>query len=71
MLLFVVLFYVYPLKFLFTVLTEGYLGRDSNSFGSGLQMRQLMAMYGIGFAAVYLLSLPCTSMPGVSETFFN
>lgn len=55
MLLFVVLFYVYPLKFLFTVLTEGYIGQNTAAFGTGLQMRQLMTLYGVGFAAVYLL----------------
>jgi uncharacterized membrane protein len=52
-LLFVVLFYVYPLKFLFTVLTNGWIGQDASAFGSGAQMRELMILYGIGFIAVY------------------
>jgi uncharacterized membrane protein len=54
-LLFVVLFYVYPLKFLFTVLTLGVLGGDSAAFGTVSQMRELMVLYGVGFTAVYLL----------------
>jgi uncharacterized membrane protein len=54
MLLFVVLFYVYPLKFLFTVLTAGVLG-DNGAFGTPAQMRELMVLYGVGFTAVYLL----------------
>jgi uncharacterized membrane protein len=53
-LLFVVLFYVYPLKFLFSVLTSGFLG-DTAAFGTPDQMRELMTLYGVGFAAVYLL----------------
>jgi uncharacterized membrane protein len=54
-LLFVVLFYVYPLKFLFTVLTNGWIGQDATAFGSGAQMRELMVIYGLGFIAVYAL----------------
>jgi uncharacterized membrane protein len=54
-LLFVVLFYVYPLKFLFTVLASGILGGDNSALGNGTQMRELMVLYGVGFAAVYLL----------------
>jgi uncharacterized membrane protein len=53
-LLFVVLFFVYPLKFLFTVLTYGVLG-DNAAFGTSGQMRELMVLYGIGHTAVYLL----------------
>lgn len=55
LLLFVVLFYVYPLKFLFTVLTNGWIGQDVSAFGSGMQMRELMILYGLGFIAVYVL----------------
>jgi uncharacterized membrane protein len=55
LLLFVVLFYVYPLKFLFTVLTNGWIGQDASAFGSVAQMRELLALYGVGFIAVYLL----------------
>jgi uncharacterized membrane protein len=54
-LLFVILFYVYPLKFLFTVLATGWLGGDVHVFGTAGQMRELMVLYGVGFAAVYLL----------------
>jgi uncharacterized membrane protein len=54
-LLFVVLYYVYPLKFLFTVLTNGWIGHDVSAFGTGGQMRQLLLLYGVGFAAVYML----------------
>jgi len=54
LLLFVVLFYVYPLKFLFTVLTVGYLG-DNSAFGTTAQLRELMVLYGVGFMSVYLL----------------
>jgi hypothetical protein len=55
LLLFVVLFYVYPLKFLFTLLTSGVIGGDNSAFGTGAQMRELMVLYGVGFTAVYLL----------------
>lgn len=55
LLLFVVLFYVYPLKFLFTVLSSGFLGGDNAAFGTAAQMRELMMLYGLGFTAVYLL----------------
>jgi uncharacterized membrane protein len=54
-LLFVVLYYVYPLKFLFTVLTTAWIGQDVSAYGSGTQMRELMLLYGVGFTAVYLL----------------
>jgi uncharacterized membrane protein len=54
-LLFVVLYYVYPLKFLFTVLTAAWIGQDVSAYGSGTQMRELMLLYGVGFTAVYLL----------------
>jgi uncharacterized membrane protein len=55
LLLFVVLFYVYPLKFLFTVLATGWLGGDPSAFGTAWQMRELMLLYGVGFTAIYLL----------------
>jgi uncharacterized membrane protein len=54
-LLFVVLFYVYPLKFLFTVLTTGWIDQDVSAFGSHTQMRELMILYGVGFMAIYWL----------------
>ena len=55
LLLFVVLFYVYPLKFLFTVLASGIIGGDNSAIGTTSQMRDLMVLYGVGFTAVYLL----------------
>jgi uncharacterized membrane protein len=59
-LLFVVLFYVYPLKFLFTLLTRGIFA-GSSPFGNQQQpissgeVPTLMIIYGLGFVAVYLL----------------
>ena len=55
-LLFVVVSYIYPLKFLFT----GIVGPDGRRFGQGSfirleQMSTLMIVYGIGFAAIFLL----------------
>ena len=60
-LLFVVLFYVYPLKFLFTFLvgqlTHGALmpGGESHAhlFQSEGEARALLVIYGLGFAAVF------------------
>ncbi|MEO6803743.1 MAG: TMEM175 family protein [Granulicella sp.] len=54
MLLFVVLFYVYPLKFLFRL----FIGQIAGTEGNELQPQQgvqLMVIYGLGFAAIYLL----------------
>jgi uncharacterized membrane protein len=55
-LLFVVLFYVYPLKFLFTTIF-GQLAHHENSvhFATASQVTELMLLYGLGFAAVYVL----------------
>ena len=56
-LLFVVLFYVYPLKFLMTLL----LGPNGALLGghvdaeTGMRMPALMTMYGVGFVAVFVL----------------
>jgi uncharacterized membrane protein len=50
-LLITVLFYVYPLKFLFTIAT-GHVAADV--FTSQSQVRELMVVYGAGFAAIYL-----------------
>lgn len=52
LLLFTVLFYVYPLKFLFSVASAN----DARHpvFSSTLQLRELMVTYGLGFAAIYL-----------------
>ena len=55
-LLFIVLFFVYPLKFLFTMVVDSILG-----FTEGQQMIEpsqgplLMAIYGVGFVAVQLV----------------
>lgn len=61
-LLFVVAFYVYPLKFLFTVLTDGLTGyRDVDAAGKtimamqGQDWRPLMLIYSAGFIALYTL----------------
>ena len=54
-LLFVVLFFVYPLKFLFTVLVNVWVGHDLTAFGTSAQMRELLLLYGVGFTLVYVL----------------
>ena len=54
-LLFTVLFYVYPLKFLFTLIASQATGDAHHAFSSDLQARELMMVYGAGFAAVYLI----------------
>ncbi|MFA6955422.1 MAG: TMEM175 family protein [Thermoanaerobaculia bacterium] len=52
-LLFVILFYVYPLKFLFTELYRVFTGGGwAVAFGDG---RALMAVYSAGFVAVFLM----------------
>jgi hypothetical protein len=55
-LLFLVLFYIYPLKFLFTSLF-GQIARHENGaqFTTSSQVTELMVLYGIGFAVVYFL----------------
>jgi uncharacterized membrane protein len=53
--LFLVLFYVYPLKFLFNVSITGLFGGAAQSLSiSGSQFSTLLVIYGLGFAAVYL-----------------
>jgi len=56
-LLFVVLFYVYPLKFLFKVLTRVYfgLGPELAAGGDLADGRRLMAIYSFGFSIVFLV----------------
>jgi len=56
-LLFVVLFYVYPLKFLMTLLLgpEGVLLGGRIDADTGMRMPQLMTMYGVGFVSVFML----------------
>jgi uncharacterized membrane protein len=55
MLLFVILFFVYPLKFLFTFVVDIFSGRTMHAFESSAQIANLMAIYAIGYACVYLL----------------
>jgi uncharacterized membrane protein len=58
-LLFVVLFYVFPLKFLFTVLVHQFLGIGPAEEGhvamvdGRAQVSSLMMVYGLGFVAVF------------------
>lgn len=57
-LLFVVLLYVYPLKFIFAFLTQGNTityadGSTINKFSAVSELNQLMLVYGIGFFIIY------------------
>jgi len=53
-LLFTLLFYVYPLKFLFTLVATQFSGHiGPHVFSNDLQNRELMILYGAGFAAIY------------------
>ena len=53
-LLFLVLFYVYPLKFLFNLSVTGVLfGAGPPVSMTGSQLSTLLVIYGLGFAAVY------------------
>jgi len=57
-LLFVVLFYVYPLKFLFTVFVDQFLGFNGEAstharIGGSSELSSLMVVYGLGFVAVF------------------
>jgi len=55
-LLFVVLFYVYPLKFLFTTIFKQLSHpRSEATFASTSEVTELMVVYALGFAAVHLL----------------
>ena len=54
LLLFVVLFYVYPLKFLADAFTTGVLGMGGTPVRMGLQeLADLFVLYGLGFIAVF------------------
>jgi hypothetical protein len=55
MLLFVVLFYVYPLKFLFGMFIGQMIHYEPANDLSQQQGSELMVIYGLGFAAIYLL----------------
>ena len=53
-----VLFFVYPLKFLFTMLTVSWFGlhmREAPTLESVEQVRALYVIYGLGFAGVWAL----------------
>ena len=58
-LLFVVLFYVYPLKFLFSIFVNQFLGANPEGeeagarIGSAGDLSSLMMIYGLGFVAVF------------------
>lgn len=57
-LLFVVLFYVYPLKFLFTIFVNGFLdlgakGESGARIGGMDELSSVMVIYGLGFVAVF------------------
>jgi uncharacterized membrane protein len=62
LLLFVVLFYVYPLKFVWTLLVNAFLGLGTTVQGAngqvepivrGEQVPTMLMVYGLGFAAVF------------------
>ncbi|HET7003732.1 MAG TPA: TMEM175 family protein [Puia sp.] len=57
MLLFIVLFYVYPLKFLFTLIfSDQIYGRNKSPFTiEQSQIPMLMMIYALGFMAIYTL----------------
>lgn len=50
-LLFSVLFYVFPLKFLFSVASGRHV--DPHIFSNPYQPREMMEVYGLGFSAIY------------------
>src|ERR671916_1290586 len=54
-LLFLVLMYVYPLKFLFTLLIDELFGFAENETIEPSQWPQLLAIYGAGFVAIQLV----------------
>jgi uncharacterized membrane protein len=54
-LLFLVLFYVYPLKFVFTLLFSEIMGADVSTNLGWHEASVLMRIYAAGFAAVFLL----------------
>ncbi len=54
-LLFLVLLYVYPLKFLFTMLIDQWLGFGDNEMIEPSQIPLLLVIYGAGFVAIQLV----------------
>jgi hypothetical protein len=53
-LLFIVLLYVYPLKFLFNLFINGMILRGARGQLTGQQGMTLFVVYGLGFSAIYL-----------------
>jgi len=68
-LLFLVLFYVYPLKFLFTFLINGWLGFAASVQIKGGQLPVLMEIFSGGFLAVAGSPLECPRMLVGSECY--
>lgn len=54
-LIFVVLFYVYPLKFLFTVLVDQLLGRPVSAVTTSAEMAHLLLLFSAGYVAVFTI----------------
>ncbi len=54
-LLFLVLLYVYPLKFLFTMLIDQLMGFGQNEMIESSQIPLLLVVYGAGFVAIQLV----------------
>jgi len=54
-LLFLVLFYVYPLKFLFGALAGDWSGNITSQVRTPAEIPELVLLYGVGFAAAFLL----------------
>jgi hypothetical protein len=54
-LLFVVLLYVYPLKFLFNLFINGIILGGKGGAMTRADARELFVIYGLGFAAIYLV----------------
>src|SRR5215467_13251973 len=55
MLLFVVLFYVYPLKFLFSNLVNSWMGMHAEGGIQASELPQLMAIFSAGYLDVSIL----------------
>jgi hypothetical protein len=57
LLLFVVLFYIYPLKFLYVFLSRALFGMESatETVITDAQMDDLMIIYGVGFLAIFVV----------------
>ncbi|PWT70686.1 MAG: hypothetical protein C5B59_19985 [Bacteroidetes bacterium] len=54
-LIFVVLFYVYPLKFLFTFLFNSQTGKENAEQMNAYQWRELMVIYAGGYISIYAI----------------